>query len=256
MGLRELQLSSSSISVLSNQNGKINRITVGNPTNYLAVILEGHAVFRSAFDCVEVFPNELLYIPAGCPYTSEWYGEPNCTFFSLPFSFRYFLENGTFSLQKIDDPEMNFAAVMERMYQNAEAAPAAYLADFFSLYAYVQAHFSPSPKRAEELRFSAAIHHMETHPSSDFDVPDLARICNMSESSFYTGFKNATGHTPIDYKNILRCRRATELLCNTDLTVEDIAERLGCSGASYLRRVLLKVTGKTPKQIRAEKQLI
>ena len=151
---------------------------------------------------------------------------------------------------------MDFSGIMAHMMACMESDTALALSDFFQLYSYASAHFEIDPHRTEDNRVAKALRHMETHLSSDFDVPTLARLCGMSESGFYSQFKSATGHTPIEYKNILRCRAAAELLCNTDSTVEDIAERLGCSTPAYLRRMLLKVIGKTPKQIRAEKQLI
>lgn len=256
MDVRNLYLSHIHLVVLSNKNGKINHIRLGAPHNFLAAIIQGHAVFNVDGHRVELYPGELLYIPRGCAYVSEWYGDPACTFYSLPFSFRYFSENGAFSLQKVCDGTVDFAGIMARMLEHVESDPALALSDFFGLYSYVSAHFEADPHRAEDSRVAKALRHMEAHPESDFDVPALARLCGMSESGFYSQFKAATGHTPVEYKNILRCRAAVELLCNTDSTVEDIADRLGCSTPSYLRRMLFKVVGKTPKQIRKEKQLI
>lgn len=256
MEFRELYLSHLNLVILSHKNGKINPVHVGANTNYLAMILEGHAIFNIDNRRIEVYPGELLYIPRGRPYVSEWYGEPACTFYSLPFTFRYFSQNGAFSLQKVRDDAADFEKILTHMHGNVKNAPALALSDFYELYAYVCKHFVPDPHRAEESSVAKALRFMEGNLASDFDVPTLARMCGMSESGFYVQFKTATGHTPIEYKNILRCRAATELLCNTDSTVEDVAERLGCSTPAYLRRILLKVVGKTPKQIRMEKQLI
>ena len=256
MDVRDLYLSHIQLVILSHENGKINHIRLGASHNYFAVIRKGHAVFRADGRQVELYAGELLYIPRGCVYDSEWHGDPACEFYSLPFSFRYFPENGAFSLQKVCDDSMDFTGIMAHMLENFEKDPSLSLSDFFRLYSYASSHFEIDPHRIDDNRVVKALRHMEAHVSSDFDVPDLARMCGMSESGFYSQFKAATGHTPIEYKNILRCRAATELLCNTDHTVEDIAERLGCSSPAYLRRVLLKVVGKTPKQIRAEKQLI
>ena len=80
MEFRELYLSHLNLVILSHKNGKINPVHVGANTNYLAMILEGHAIFNIDNRRVEVYPGELLYIPRGRPYVSEWYGEPACTF--------------------------------------------------------------------------------------------------------------------------------------------------------------------------------
>ncbi len=256
MELQELYLSRWNLMICQNPNGKVNHIQHGATTNFFAVLKEGHAVFTTENRQVELHPGELLYIPRGLAYVSEWYGNPSCVFFSLPFTFRYFSQNGAFSLQSVRDETMDFSASMTRMHEALQNDPPRALAEFFSLYSFVTRHFEPDPHRAEESRVIKALRYMETHLADDFDVPRLARMCGMSESGFYHHFKPATGYTPIEYKNSLRCRAATELLCNTDRTVEDIAEHLGCSCPAYLRRILFHTLGKTPKQIRAEKQLI
>ena len=127
---------------------------------------------------------------------------------------------------------------------------------FYELYGEVSKRLEKRELSFDNSRVSEAARYMEGHMSEDFGVPMLARMCGMSESGFYSEFKRLTGYTPIEYKNILRGRRASELLCNTSETVETIAERVGCTDASYLRRLLYKEIKKTPKQIRAEKQLI
>ena len=228
----ELLLSHFDIQVINPEDGRVNHINLGASFNYFAVIKSGHAILTSRDKRVELFPGELLYIPRGLVYTSEWYGEGGCVFYSMPFTFRYLSENSAYALQKISPENENFRKLFDSIYD------------------------SRSQLSFDNSRVSEAVRYMEGHVSEDFDVPQLARMCGMSESGFYVEFKKLTGHTPIEYKNILRCRRASELLCNTKDTVEIIAERVGCSDASYLRRLLYKELKKTPKEIRAEKQLI
>ena len=48
--------------------------------------------------------------------------------------------------------------------------------------------------------------------------------------------------------------RAVELLRASDLSLEEIAGRLGLSSAAYLRRLVKQRTGKTPGQVRAERE--
>lgn len=254
MQARELFLSSFDIKEIVHENGRINHIYLGAGTNFFAVIKQGHAVLTSAEGRVEVQSGELLYIPHGLPYVSEWYGEGGCRFYSLPFNFRYIPENGDYSLQTLnfDGAER----LLESIYSHAEKAPAAALAEFYALYAAVAPRLKRRESAFENSRVSKAVRYMESHADKCCDVPALARMCGMSESGFYAEFKRLTGQTPMEYKNILRCRRAVELLCNTSETVESIAEKVGCSDPSYLRRILYKELKKTPKQIRAERELM
>lgn len=256
MELFELLLSHFDIQVINPEDGRVNHINLGAGSNYFAVIKSGHAVLTSRDKRVELYPGELLYIPRGLVYVSEWYGEGGCKFYSMPFVFRYFSENSAYELQKILPENENFRGLFDTIYECKLQKPAKSLSVFYELYSRVAPMLEKRELSFDNSRVSMAIRHMETHVSDDFDVPTLARMCRMSESGFYLEFKKLTGHTPIEYKNILRCRAASEYLCNTKDTVEVIAERVGCSDASYLRRLLYKELKKTPKQIRAERELI
>ena len=252
----ELLLSHFDLRIINPEDGRVNNIKLGAGTNYFAVIKSGRAVLTSRDKKVELFPGELLYIPRGLSYVSEWYGEGGCVFYSLPFVFRYPSENSAYELQKIEPENNNFRELFDRMYECAADDGAKALSLFYELYGRVAHKLEKRGLSFSDSRVSAAVRYMEAHISEDYDVPKLARMCGMSESGFYSEFKRLVGKTPIEYKNILRCRRATELLCNTEETVETIAERVGCTDASYLRRLLLKELKKTPKQIRAERVLM
>jgi AraC-like DNA-binding protein len=98
-----------------------------------------------------------------------------------------------------------------------------------------------------------AIRHIELSDGWDYDIPYLASLCGMSESNFYAVFKKQMNMTPIEYKNKLRCIRVTELLRNSNYTVEYISQKLSFSSPMYMRKLLKKYTGKTPGLIRKEK---
>ena len=126
MKLDELLLSHFNIQIINPEDGKVNHINLGANTNYFAVIKSGHAILTSRDRRVELFPGELLYIPQGLVYTSEWYGEGGCVFYSMPFVFRYLSENSAYELQKIAPEDMNFRAVFDGIYEfvSSDAAKA------------------------------------------------------------------------------------------------------------------------------------
>ena len=256
MNPSELLLSHFNIRIINPEDGRINHINLGAETNFFAVIKSGRAVLTSRSQRVELFPGELLYIPRGLVYISEWYGDGGCVFYSMPFAFRYLSENGAYALQKIIPEDESFREVFDSIYECKSQEPAKSLSLFYELYGTVSKRLEKREQSFDDSRAAEAVRFMEGNVSENFDVPRLARMCGMSESGFYTEFKRLTGYTPIHYKNVLKCRRAAELLHNTDYGVEEIAERVGCTDASYLRRVLYKELGKSPKQIRTEKHLI
>ena len=55
-------------------------------------------------------------------------------------------------------------------------------------------------------------------------------------------------------KQEILCEKAVQLLTTTDLSVEEISNRLLFSSSSYFRKIFKKYTGKTPRQIRKDSQ--
>ncbi len=155
-----------------------------------------------------------------------------------------------FSLQKVNIPDA--LSVAEKIHDCCETSPAEALLLFYSLFAKALPLLEKEKNRNITVSVMPAIRYIEQNTEGKFDVPFLASLCGMSESGFYSVFKKHTSLTPIEYKNKVRCIRATELLKNTDYTVEYISEKLGFSSPMYMRKVLARFTGKTPRNIRRE----
>lgn len=239
--------------LFKNSDGRVNHITLGAPRNFFAMIIKGHATFTSSEGEVSLYPGELLYIPKGLVYTSKWFGEGECHFYSLGFTFRHFSENARFALQKLTVTQLANAGLDKPFFEAALGDEWQSLALFYYLYGKAAPHLLPRTKVAHASEISPALRFMEEDPAGEFDVPRLAKLCGLGESRFYECFRAATGCTPMEYKNILRARLAVELLTGTDMKVEEIAARLSCASPSYLRRILAATVGKTPKEIRREK---
>ncbi|MBQ7821595.1 MAG: helix-turn-helix transcriptional regulator, partial [Clostridia bacterium] len=96
-----------------------------------------------------------------------------------------------------------------------------------------------------------AIEYINKNYNRRISVPELAQMCNMSQSRFFTTFKAATGKTPIDYKNSVLVNRASQLLVSqSDRSIEQISDLLGFESSTYFRRLFKSVTGKTPREYR------
>lgn len=86
----------------------------------------------------------------------------------------------------------------------------------------------------------------------EFSVPELAKYCNMSESGLYAFFKSYANTTPIEMKNKIRVEKAIMYLASTDLSIDQISDRIGFKSTAYFRKIVKEQTGKTPTQIRRE----
>ena len=112
----------------------------------------------------------------------------------------------------------------------------------------------PNIKKSPEKRMSTsvkkAVQYITVNYEKNITVSELSEIANLSPSRFFSVFKTETGTTPIEYKNRIAVRNAKKLLLYSELTIEEICEKLGFNSASYFRRTFKKFTGKSPREYR------
>jgi len=92
------------------------------------------------------------------------------------------------------------------------------------------------------------------HPEYAFDYGTLARQSGMALSTFRRRFRHASG-TPL-HTYALQCRAgaARKLLGETNLSIKEIAERLGFNDVYFFSRQFRKQTGVPPAAYRKSRQ--
>jgi transcriptional regulator GlxA family with amidase domain len=87
-------------------------------------------------------------------------------------------------------------------------------------------------------------------PTRDWTLALMAEIACASERHVTRLFREHAGVAPIDYLHRLRIALAREMLGNTRLDLERIAERTGFGSSRHLRRVWHKFEALPPSQVR------
>jgi AraC-like DNA-binding protein len=77
-------------------------------------------------------------------------------------------------------------------------------------------------------------------------VDSLARESGLSRSTFAATFKAVTGDTPLDYLTRWRMYRARVLLRGSDLSLMEIAARIGYDSDTALSRAFRRFEGTSP----------
>jgi transcriptional regulator GlxA family with amidase domain len=85
-------------------------------------------------------------------------------------------------------------------------------------------------------------------------VGDLAEICGYSTDHFSRLFRGLYGVTPSRYLQEVRVRHAAQLLLETALSIEQIAEQTGFSDRFHFSRVFGASTGLGPAGFRRQCQ--
>ncbi|REK74559.1 AraC family transcriptional regulator [Paenibacillus paeoniae] len=95
-----------------------------------------------------------------------------------------------------------------------------------------------------------AIRYIHEHYREQLTLESLAQALNYSAPYVARQFKSKTGRSLIEYLIEVRMGEAGQLLKETDLPLQEIAEGVGYSDTSYFIRVFKKWIGLTPGQYR------
>ena len=89
------------------------------------------------------------------------------------------------------------------------------------------------------------------NPAAEWSAPRLAAVACMSSRNLARLFAEHAGCSPLDYVQRLRVALARELVTNSELGMERVAEKTGFSSAHQLRRVWRRWETMPPTQHRA-----
>jgi transcriptional regulator GlxA family with amidase domain len=84
------------------------------------------------------------------------------------------------------------------------------------------------------------------NPADEWTAARLADVACTSERNLARLFAEHAGCSPLDYVQRIRVALARELLANSSLDVERVAERAGFSSAHQLRRVWRRWEAQSP----------
>ncbi|TQJ46785.1 transcriptional regulator GlxA family with amidase domain [Streptomyces sp. SLBN-115] len=109
---------------------------------------------------------------------------------------------------------------------------------------------APLPEDCRDERLTQVLAWARENLHEPLPVAELARRAAMSKRSFARRFTAATGTTPHAWLRSLRLSRAEEFLETTDLSVEEIARRVGYGSAAVLREQFVRRRGVPPRSYR------
>jgi AraC family transcriptional regulator len=95
------------------------------------------------------------------------------------------------------------------------------------------------------------VDHIEDHLDGDLTLAHMAEAAHLSVYHFARRFRAATGQTPHQYVIARRIERPRQLLDGeSDLTLVEIAGRVGFSDQSHFARHFKRIVGVTPGRFR------
>jgi AraC-like DNA-binding protein len=94
--------------------------------------------------------------------------------------------------------------------------------------------------------------YIDAHYAEPLSLEQIAEQNFISKYYLSREFKKYTGQTPIDYLRSVRMSQAKILLTSTDLSITDVAQRVGFEYTNYFQSVFKKYEGITPLHYRKQ----
>jgi len=95
-----------------------------------------------------------------------------------------------------------------------------------------------------------AVAYIDSHMISDIKLEIVADEIGISPQYLSRFFKEKMGQNFIDFITEKKINQAKKLLENEELSIKEVALKLGYTEANYFGRIFKKITGLTPKQYR------
>lgn len=225
----------------------------GCPYHYIARMIHGTAKISTSTTTLFLKEGDIFYIPRGLKYRSYWYPDGETVQF-YSFGFDYFPsdEHTFYKLQKL---ECNAAekALLSELESDLTATPLS-IGRLYRFLGEIYSKMLVESTSANQVIVNKAMEFMRQN--SGYTVSDVARHCGISESGLFVKFRQHLNQTPVEARHRILTDKAAELLCTTDLAIDEISDQLGFSSSSYFRKVFRAQTGQTPSEYRKRSNVI
>jgi AraC-like DNA-binding protein len=99
-------------------------------------------------------------------------------------------------------------------------------------------------------KMAKVLDYIEDHIDKNITRNELASLISLSPTRFHYVFKEAIGMSPLHYVQNQKMQKAQNLLISTDLSIQEIAFKVGISDIFYFSRQFKKFTKYAPSQYR------
>lgn len=108
----------------------------------------------------------------------------------------------------------------------------------------------PRQRGHSDQEVAKAQRYLEENFSTGVAIDEVARHVRISPRHFKRRFKQATGHAPMQYLQLVRIEAARKKLETTTETVEEVTQYIGYEDSSTFRRLFKHHTGLSPREYR------
>ena len=109
-------------------------------------------------------------------------------------------------------------------------------------------------KPTYERNVAEIVNYVSENLDKRLTVQEISQETHISKTALYNTFHRNFGTTVNEYVNMRRIEKSIEFLLNTDLSIEEISQKVGFCGVSYYIRLFKREKGISPLRYRKERQ--
>jgi YesN/AraC family two-component response regulator len=102
-----------------------------------------------------------------------------------------------------------------------------------------------SQEQFDELISDRVIEYMQGHIDERLSISEICKVLHYNKSYIFRQFKKTTGTSLMAYFNMLKIKKAKQMLRDSDKSIQDISESLSFNNPNYFTKVFKKHTGYT-----------
>ena len=220
---------------------------------------KGSGILRVDGTETEIRPGMGFFLPASCPHEYRPVGNIWDNHWIIPGGYACdtmladmgFYKPGAFTLDSTERlerifSEMHKALQYDRVYGNLRASGYLYqlLIEFDRAIRHLGASEPADPAVVK------CVDLIDRNYTGQITMDELCAVTGFSKQHICRLFRTALGSRPMEYIAKRRIQAAKELLSGTDMTTEDIAERVGFGSSSYFCKLFKRHEGLSPTQFR------
>lgn len=114
---------------------------------------------------------------------------------------------------------------------------------------------SPTETQLRDFYVQEAIGYMEMNYARELTVEELASVCQLNRSYFSKLFRQKEGCPPQEYLIRLRLSKATDLMVNTKMSINDISIACGYPNQIHFSRAFKQRYGMPPREWRSQNRV-
>ena len=221
----------------------------GNTTkrkSRFGLVEKGNGTYIYLNKKINVSEGDIVFIPERIFCYSEWHGNPEIKV-TYVNCFMHYNNNFEYEPQKLSNNPKNYNKLLEiKELLNGDMLDEL---KAYSLFYSLLGNLIPSmvhSKISMDSTLQKAIEYITNNWDSEFSVPNLSKVCCVSESKLYHLFQEQLGQTPINFLNSIKINHAIKYLENSDYTVSEISRLVNFNSENHFRKTFVSTTGITP----------